>query len=157
MASGERRSATLPISRSSEWLSSYDDVWEDGTGVEHVDGAQPQAIDYYYLPDDCLMPPADAVAVEEEAAVGDVVLGEEAAVDTATFPEEWFGQKRRRVEEDEHISQEEQPQEERANPNHTQDALMTVRAAARLISFSSSPMPVPPVSSPSERVLWCVR
>ena len=125
----DHRSAVLPSSRCSEWLSSYDEVWEDGTGADYVDGAQPQSIDYFYLADDSPMAPADALAVEAEA-VREAVTEEAAAVDTATFPAEWFGSKRRRVVEDERISEEEEGQEEEADTNQLQDALVTVHIPA---------------------------
>ena len=137
----EHRSTAPPSSRSSEWLSSYDEVWEDGTGVEYVEGAQPQSIDYYYLPDTCLMAPVDALTAEDESAVSGAVL-EEASLDTASFPPEWFGSKRRRVEEAERICSDEERQEGQADPNRLQDALVTVSRAAALVDSLPSPLPV---------------
>ena len=132
-------------------------MWEDGTGVDIVEGAQPHSIDYYYVADiprpivsasDCLASKAETLA-----DAGPPATEAEAVVDTATFPVEWFGQKRRRVEE--HISQEEEEEEEeeeeQGESGYEEGSEYTSQDALVTVSPSHSPQHSLPSDAASSR------
>jgi hypothetical protein len=122
-------------------------VWEDGTGVEHVDGATPHTIDYYYISDEVTMKTSsdDEVVESEVEGSGSQSVGVE-GVDTASFPPEWFGKRRRKSEE--HVRQEEAQSEQAEEDEWEVDTVITV-SAARMYSITctlSSLLTIPSVA-----------